>query len=310
MKEIFKCVFGSRMYGLDTEKSDLDYKSVFIPTREEIILQRVPQHIKRSTSTDKQRNTSADVDEEFFPLNDFMKRVCDNDIDVMDMLHCPESCIVITSEPWEWIQKHRSLFYTTKLGDRYVEYAMRQAKRYGITASPTFVLEQVIAVLEASDKEFVFEETALLQIPTVVTDNKFIHINGKRFPVSLTLSAALKTIKNSFARLQVDDGGSVDVKFKNLHHALRVGYQTNDILNTGNLNFPFKGERRLLLMAVKAGEVELPAVVECINEVIAEVKSNCEKAKANGLRSEVNKNLVDTFVYSQYYRAVQPDFWN
>ena len=30
MKEIFKCVFGSRMYGLDTEKSDLDYKSVFI----------------------------------------------------------------------------------------------------------------------------------------------------------------------------------------------------------------------------------------------------------------------------------------
>jgi predicted nucleotidyltransferase len=42
-------VFGSHLYGTNSETSDRDYKGVFMPTREQILLQRIPHSINEST---------------------------------------------------------------------------------------------------------------------------------------------------------------------------------------------------------------------------------------------------------------------
>ena len=38
MHTMVKMVFGSHLYGLDTENSDKDYCGIFVPTAKEIIL--------------------------------------------------------------------------------------------------------------------------------------------------------------------------------------------------------------------------------------------------------------------------------
>ena len=41
MNLIVKMKFGSHLYGTDTENSDVDYKGVFLPSKEDILLGRI-----------------------------------------------------------------------------------------------------------------------------------------------------------------------------------------------------------------------------------------------------------------------------
>ncbi len=49
MKILFKTLFGSHLYGTDTEKSDKDYKGIFIAPLSEIILKKDRHVIYEST---------------------------------------------------------------------------------------------------------------------------------------------------------------------------------------------------------------------------------------------------------------------
>ena len=57
-------VFGSHLYGTNAETSDRDYKGVFMPTHEQILLQRGPHSINESTKKDNEKNTADDTDRE------------------------------------------------------------------------------------------------------------------------------------------------------------------------------------------------------------------------------------------------------
>ena len=48
--EVVSMVHGSKLYGLDTEESDTDYKTVVLPTKEQVLLQRAVFHNQSNTS--------------------------------------------------------------------------------------------------------------------------------------------------------------------------------------------------------------------------------------------------------------------
>ena len=56
MNQIVRIEFGSHLYGTATESSDHDYKSVYIPSAKDILLQRVKDstgHVVKRTEGDK-----------------------------------------------------------------------------------------------------------------------------------------------------------------------------------------------------------------------------------------------------------------
>ena len=71
MDLIVKMIFGSHLYGTAIERSDCDYKGIFLPTREEILLGRVPKCRQFSSAGDGVRNTPQDVDVEIYSLPRF-----------------------------------------------------------------------------------------------------------------------------------------------------------------------------------------------------------------------------------------------
>ena len=86
---IVKMKFGSHLYGTATPDSDLDYKGVFLPTKEQIYLGNIPKsnsHSTKQTSIEGVKNSNDDVDTEIYSLHYFIKLACEGQTVALDML--------------------------------------------------------------------------------------------------------------------------------------------------------------------------------------------------------------------------------
>ena len=134
MNNIVKMVFGSHLYGTDTSASDKDYKGVFLPSKEDIFLGKIPKSVNLSTNLTHDKNTPDDVDTEIYSLHYFIKLACAGETIAMDMLHAPGEMILVHTAIWDEIVRNRKKFYTKNLR-AFVGYARRQAAKYGIKGS-------------------------------------------------------------------------------------------------------------------------------------------------------------------------------
>lgn len=316
---VMKCVFGSHLYGLNTASSDTDYKGIFIPSKEQIILQRAPNTISHSTSSQHQRNTAADVDTEMFALHYFMHLLSKGETVAIDMLHVPDDSphLLETSEAWVWLRENRSQFYTTKM-HAYLGYVRRQASKYGIKGSRMAELGDVIAELKVLDpNKKLFEVIDYIRESPLVKKKEeanglFLVVLDKMFQTTNSVEYVLKQLEQIYTkfgertRLAAENQG---IDWKALSHAIRAGYQLKEIYTTGDLVYPLV--ERDLIMKVKTGCLDFKTEVEPILiDLIEEVDALAITAAANGMRSSVDQKLVDTFVFCHYHRSLQPNFWS
>ncbi len=150
MNTIVRMKFGAHLYGTATPDSDLDYKGVFMPSREEVLLGRIPKSHNRSTRKDGARNSKDDVDVEVYSLHYFIKLACDGQTVALDMIHAPEGMILESSPVWESIVENRKRFYTRNIIS-FIDYARRQASKYGIKGSRISAVQGVLETLKRED---------------------------------------------------------------------------------------------------------------------------------------------------------------
>ncbi len=61
MRIIVKMKFGAHLYGTATPDSDVDYKGIFLPTKEELLLGRVPKSYNYSTGREESSKKMREV---------------------------------------------------------------------------------------------------------------------------------------------------------------------------------------------------------------------------------------------------------
>src|ERR1700677_3249897 len=94
-KIIFRCLFGSSLYGTNTPTSDLDYKSVFIPDGKDLVLQKAAKHLQNNTKkNDAVKNLKEDIDDESFSVQTFLRLLCEGQTVALDMLFCPDDLVI------------------------------------------------------------------------------------------------------------------------------------------------------------------------------------------------------------------------
>ncbi len=149
---IVKMVFGSHLYGTNTPESDMDYKGVFLPSKEEILLGKIPKsytiNTKKGSNT---KNSAEDTDIEIYSLHYFIKLACEGQTVALDMLHAPDDMLIEVDSYWWDIIRHRDKFYTKNL-KAFVGYARRQAAKYGLASGRLGNIQQVIKALETLEK--------------------------------------------------------------------------------------------------------------------------------------------------------------
>jgi hypothetical protein len=281
MDLIVKMKFGAHLYGTATEGSDIDYKGVFAPSREEILLGRIPKSRLSSTGDDVSRNKPGDVDEEIYSLHYFIRLACEGQIVAMDMLHAPESFWVVHTGTWRRIVSERHRFYSQKLS-AFVLYARRQAAKYGIKGSRLHAAAAVLDLLRKTPPERKLSDIwdALprgehcLELGTDPHGRRLYQVCGKTFQESVSVGYAVPILEkfyDAYGRRARQAALNQDIDWKAVSHALRAAFQTREIVTRGTLRFPLAEAD--FLKKVKAGRLDYQTMVApALEKAVAEVE--------------------------------------
>ena len=169
-KLIYLSQYGSHLYGLNTENSDLDFRGVYVPTLEDIILKKDKDEINTELEIKlyggEQTIYSNDdidavpvwdkkkVDVKIFSLQKFIQLCSKADTNALDLLFSfPLTCNHI--ERWLWIEGEiaNPIWYMVENKDKLINtdrlespitYAFKQATKYGLKGERLFYLKYVL----------------------------------------------------------------------------------------------------------------------------------------------------------------------
>ena len=197
-KLIYLSQYGSHLYGLNTENSDLDFRGVYIPTLDDIILKKdkdeinteleITMHVFESYNYDDE-NFEIDsneaqkvkVDVKIFSLQKFIQLCSKADTNALDLLFSANSNIPkwyqgTTSDFSETsvtiadIYRNRNKLINTDRLESPITYAFKQATKYSLKGDYLNLYDELLGIT----KDFTDDMTVLDLI-------EFIDINGLEY---------------------------------------------------------------------------------------------------------------------------------
>jgi hypothetical protein len=320
MDKIVTILFGSNMYGTTTPESDIDLKSVYIPTGREIVLGTAKEtfNTKRPKGLGE-KNYAGEKEEEILSLKQFLKLVSEGQTVSMDMLFAPKESIIDKSGfVWFELQINRNKLLSKK-SEAFVGYCRQQAKKYGIKGSRVAAVRDTLAFLDhfphhlqklgvaedilaayAKDREFV--EIVEIPQPSGVMV-KHLEVCGRKLPYTATIKNAidvLQKLMNEYGTRALMAERNEGVDWKALSHAVRIGQEAIELFNTGNITFPRPNAG--ILREIKMGRFDYKEVAEEIEDLFVLVE---EAARKSSLPEEVDQEWIDNFVFGVYSDAVR-----
>jgi hypothetical protein len=220
----------------------------------------------------------------------------DGDMNAIEMLFAPAASIAETSSDWDYL---RTPEVRKRLIDRkcsgFVGYCQSQATRYGVRASRVESLTQLIdAIHECANVHPLGLEARISDctedLKTLLDGNSSVtwtHRHSGQTPDLLHISVCdrlaavtekmgqLRDIAEGALRkygrrsLAASQSGGYD--FRALSHAIRVGREAVELLTTSKITFPLASADELI--AIKAGQIAGPDVLNMLDSILAEVES-------------------------------------
>jgi predicted nucleotidyltransferase len=312
---IFKSIFGSKLYGTDTEESDDDYKGIFLIDIKDLILNNFKKSIQYSNKeimTDKSKSGIEEV--EYYSLHYFINLACEGQTSALDLLFSSPRHWIISSSIWDYLYRNRKRFITKKINS-FAGYAMHQAAKYSIKGSNLNLAERILKFLKEKNddsklieyliefketfKEFSENSNQIYYIEDNDDKSKrYVNVLGK----GLGYHTQLKYIKeimeqyiNKFgnrAKLAAENKG---IDWKAVSHAARAIYQVRSLINDGEFEYPLKETK--YIMDIKMGKVTFSEVIPYLEELIDDTK---KLIKNSSLPDFIDPHEFDEFILDVY----------
>jgi len=167
---IYLSQYGSHLYGLNTENSDLDFRGVYIPTLDDIILHKDKDEINTELEVEVECYEEIDkvingfplkgavkakkvkVDVKIFSLQKFIQLCSKADTNALDLLFSwtnkdTESYLYAVSDyinPMAQIVTYKNKLINTDRLESPITYAFKQATKYGLKGERLKVLQNVL----------------------------------------------------------------------------------------------------------------------------------------------------------------------
>lgn len=320
MKPIFKTLAGSRLYGTFTENSDTDFKAVHLPTKQQILLGKRKQVVSTSTGASDAKNVADDVDTESFELQEFLRLAAEMQTIPTEMLFIPDGIVnpfdgykIFFQKSYIWDEicanRHRILSRNTK---SFIGYCKGQAVRYSMRGDRLATYEAVCNMLsqypDCKVSEILhglagIENVRLIEKIHGEKPLMYLDVFGRQVPSTLSCAEALKVyhkpVQEAGKRAKdARDANGAD--WKALYHAARIVDQGITLFQHGFIEFPAKN--REYLMKIRAGEVEMNAILDAFDEKVAildEIGDNSPLAEAP------DYEWIDSFVASVHEEIVR-----
>jgi hypothetical protein len=332
MKTIVKMRVGSHLYGTSTPASDVDYKGVYIPDAEQILLQRVKDSMpdpqgKPRVKEFGEKNKAGDVDSEFYSLQRFLSLVAEGQTIGIDMIFAPKEAVVESSPLWDYIVEHRDRLLN-KDSAAFVGYCNSQAAKYSVKGERLAAARAAMelfreewnnrgsqAKVQEVDRERLealcteHEWCNLLELP-MGRDQKlgwFFEVCGRKISLTTSVKVAFETceriVNNYGKRAQIAEENT-GVDWKALSHAVRVATEAIELMRTGKVTFPLPNREHVL--AIKTGQIPYEEVTQEIESLRKEV----EKATLESiLPEEPDYEFINGLVLREYRKSVMTARW-
>lgn len=329
-KNHFKVAFGSHLYGCQTPSSDLDFKGIYIPLGEDILLgTQIPTVQKTRPKKQFERNTKDDIDTEIFSLDQYMRLLLKSQTVALDLLFSPEiknaTYGTYLSEPLAKISHYKEMLISKNVSS-FVGYTKQQAAKYGIKGSRFRAVKEALEFLKQFPKhdrladhlplinsfikdkesEISLYDAPLIQLlPITQQDNtELLHLEicNKKAPITNSVKLTidmLQTMHDQYGDRSFKAHLAGGVDFKALHHAVRVAGEAKELLLTGNITFP--RPEATMLTDIKLGKYSYDEVSNMIEQGLVEVMEAQKKSK---LPEKPDQDLANEILVDAYKKAV------
>ena len=320
-------VFGSKVYGTNLPTSDTDYKGIFVPDAQDLVMQRAAKFIKRDTKTSSSaKNTSNDIDDELVSIQTFMEFVRQGQTVALDMLFTPEQHWV--SEPdslWHALIEHRKNLIHSGT-NAFVGYTKAQASKFGMKGDRLGALNKTMELLSHMDERCILQEYAKtldiflsdhkskeierIDIPTPagrdldMIDVPHMSIANKKVSYNCSVAYAKEVYQQAINKYghRAKSAEVSGVDWKSCMHAVRIAYEAEELLLTGHITFP-RPERELLLR-IRQGQESKESVEELIDHGLERIQ---EAEQISTLPKKPNYSLIEKIVSDAHWSAINGD---
>ena len=275
MKTLFKCLYGSHLYGVAQPTSDKDFKGVFTQSLDELV-SLAPTNIQWK---DEEKNE----EHEMYYIKAFADLMASGQTVAYSMLFAPQNMWLESTPEWEELVLNKDKVVSKALKP-FVGYARDQAVKYSLKGEKLQLLDEVIFFLSGYPPNFLPRlcwdqlTVAFTGRPTVrfwtdvkgEVETRLMEICGKSFgettTVKLWLDALVKLRKTYGTRaMEAKENDGKDLKA--LYHTVRIISEMNEILEYGTVTYP-RPEKELLL-DIRNGKLTNGEVSNLIDELMA-----------------------------------------
>ncbi len=316
-KVVYITKYGSKLYGTDNPNSDTDYKGVFIPNRDDVLLKRDLEHFNFNSNNDNTRNSKDDIDLQLFSIYKFFSLLKKGETGAMDILFSMfrEDTQVYNDKSFTVeIMENYKKFYNRNLHS-FVGYCVGQSKVYNVRGERFNELHSFVAYFNALVEEQGSEklETMFPQIETLFQNHQYKYINfimaatsrgsgearegkyvevlGKRFLGTVSVayfSEKITEMEEQFGNRARASAKGVD--FKALSHAVRVICEVEELIDHDFITFPLK--HRIFITSVKEGNEKLEDVMDYLDQKLTVVQEKLEQSSLPMYSDEIYINAL------------------
>lgn len=293
-KILFKCLFGSRLYGTEVPGSDFDYKCVFTTDFDTYLLKRGKLDTDPVTTYDPE---GVKTEVEAFHIQEFARLLSQNQTIAMTMLFAPRETWLEASPAWEELVANRDKVISKHILP-YIGYARSQAIKYSLKGDRLGTLEAFIGQVKRLNLKYKggvmptedflqlcmsFDGRLGIRLWEDVKGNvatRLIEVCGKSFGETTAVKLwepVLQALWDTYGlrSRSAMEGNGRDLKA--MYHAVRIVCEASELLNDGRVTYPRPEVD--LLMQIRRGELTNGEVQDILETLINRMNADLERSK-------------------------------
>ena len=295
-KLIYFSVYGSKLYGTDNELSDTDYKGIFLPSVQDILLKKYKDVIKFNSNNTNTKNQKEDTDIELYSIYKFLELIKKGETGAVDLLFSMfrEDTVLYITKETQYIKDIYKFLLSNNIS-AFKGYCLQQTKRYGVRGSRYGTVKAVVEALNTGvyDKvqDFVSANTLLTELPYVEADEEFFEVLGRKYhlkaPFEIAKESILK-VYNDYGHRSKKASEESGYDAKAISHAYRVIQEIKELLSTGFIVFPLRDAE--YIREIKESKHNFDCI---LNDIETQIEELSESIENSALPDSINSDLID-----------------
>ena len=296
---------GSRLYGTYTEASDHDVKGIFIPSNESLKLKTDIPHYTRTTGNNNSSNNGDDIDFILISIHTFLAQLSKSETGAIEILYsmfAPET-ILLENKAFTYPMKgHHSLFQTKEISS-FVGYALGQTKKFNhkgkryaelvkfieyfenhvMVEEALYLGSYFVSMRDYLDLHFDYIGMILDKGPKASNNDNieipYLTILGKKYAGSVTVEKFYKLIvklEKGFGDRTRATAKSGQGDWKALSHAYRITREIEELIATGEIQFPLAYKDKIL--EIKQGKANFEEILTDVEDSVTDIRNQVKKS--------------------------------